>query len=28
VLYGVKVIDNRLACRMTGGSGTLGNPSA
>jgi len=27
VLYGVKVIDNRLAVRMSGGSGTLGNPS-
>ena len=27
VLYGVKVVDNRLAVRMTGGSGTLGNPS-
>ena len=28
ILYGVKVVDNRLACRMTGGTGTLGNPSA
>jgi hypothetical protein len=27
VLYGVKVLDNRLAVRMTGGSGTLGNPA-
>ena len=27
VLYGVKVIDNRLAVRMSGGSATLGNPS-
>jgi hypothetical protein len=27
VLYGVKVIDNRLAVRMGGGSGTLGNPA-
>lgn len=27
VLYGVKVIDNRLAVRMTGGTGTTGNPS-
>jgi hypothetical protein len=26
-LYGVKVIDNRLAVRMGGGSGTLGNPA-
>jgi len=28
ILYGVKVIDNRLAVRMGGGSGTLGNPAA
>jgi hypothetical protein len=27
VLYGVKVVDNRLAVRMSGGSGTLGNPA-
>jgi hypothetical protein len=27
VLYGVKVVDNRLAVRMSGGTGTLGNPS-
>jgi hypothetical protein len=27
VLYGVKVVDNRLAVRMTGGSATLGDPS-
>ena len=27
VLYGVKVIDNRLAVRVSGGSGTVGNPS-
>ena len=28
VLYGVKVVDNRLAVRMGGGAtGTLGNPS-
>jgi hypothetical protein len=27
VLYGVKVVDNRLAVRMTGGSGTLGDPA-
>ena len=27
VLYGIKVVDNRLAVRMGGGSGTLGNPS-
>lgn len=27
VLYGVKVIDNRLAVRMTGGASTLGNPA-
>jgi P22 coat protein - gene protein 5 len=27
VLYGVKVVDNRLAVRMTGGTSTLGNPS-
>jgi hypothetical protein len=28
VLYGVKVVDNRLAVRLSGGSATLGNPSA
>ena len=27
VLYGVKVIDNRLAVRLSGGTATLGNPS-
>jgi hypothetical protein len=27
ILYGVKVIDNRLAVRLGGGSGTLGNPA-
>ena len=27
VLYGVKVIDNRLAVRMSGGASTLGNPA-
>lgn len=27
VLYGIKVVDNRLAVRMTGGSATLGNPA-
>ena len=27
VLYGVKVIDNRLAVRLTGGASTLGNPA-
>lgn len=27
VLYGVKVVDNRLAVRMTGGASTLGNPA-
>src|SRR5262245_29187735 len=27
VLYGLKVVDNRLAVRMSGGTGTLGNPS-
>jgi hypothetical protein len=27
VLYGVKMIDNRLACRISGGSGTLGDPA-
>jgi hypothetical protein len=27
VLYGVKVIDNRLAVRLSGGSATTGNPS-
>ena len=27
VLYGVKVVDNRLAVRMSGGSATLGNPA-
>jgi len=27
VLYGVKVVDNRLAVRMSGGTATLGNPS-
>ena len=27
ILYGVKVIDNRLAVRMSGGSATLGNPA-
>jgi hypothetical protein len=26
ILYGVKVIDNRMAVRLSGGSGTLGNP--
>ena len=28
ILYGVKVIDNRLAVRMSGGASTLGNPAA
>ena len=28
VLYGVKVIDNRLAVRITGGAFSLGNPAA
>jgi hypothetical protein len=28
VLYGVKVVDNRLAVRITGGASTLGNPAA
>jgi hypothetical protein len=27
VLFGVKVIDNRLAVRLTGGASTLGNPA-
>jgi hypothetical protein len=27
VLYGVKVVDNRLAVRLSGGASTLGNPS-
>jgi len=27
VLYGIKVLDNRLAVRMGGGSATLGNPA-
>jgi|KBSMisStandDraft_5_1062788.scaffolds.fasta_scaffold172861_2 hypothetical protein len=27
ILYGVKVIDNRMAVRVSGGSGTLGNPA-
>jgi P22 coat protein - gene protein 5 len=27
ILYGVKVVDNRLAVRMSGGATTLGNPS-
>lgn len=27
VLFGVKVVDNRLAVRMTGGASTLGNPA-
>jgi hypothetical protein len=27
ILYGLKLVDNRLAVRMSGGSGTLGNPS-
>ena len=27
ILYGVKVVDNRLAVRMSGGSATLGNPA-
>ena len=27
VLYGVKVLDNRLAVRMGGGNATLGNPA-
>jgi hypothetical protein len=27
VLYGIKVVDNRLAVRMSGGSATLGNPA-
>jgi len=27
ILYGVKVIDNRMAVRLGGGSGTLGNPA-
>ena len=28
ILYGVKVVDNRLAVRMSGGAATLGNPAA
>jgi len=27
ILYGIKVVDNRLAVRMSGGSATLGNPA-
>ena len=28
VLYGLKVVDNRLVVRMSSGSGTLGDPAA